>query len=47
MGTTPVLVWGSIVPSQNPGYNPETPNQSPDWSADTPSQTPGWTRTAA
>jgi hypothetical protein len=43
----PVLVWGRIVPNQNPGYTPDQPTQSPGWSSETPSQSPGWTRTAA
>jgi len=42
-----VLVWGRIVPNQNPGYTPEQPMQSPAWSDETVSQSPGWTRTAA
>jgi hypothetical protein len=41
------LVWGRIVPNQNPSYTPEQPSQSPGWSEDSPSQTPGWTRVAA
>jgi hypothetical protein len=41
------LVWGRIVPNQNPGYTPDQPTQSPGWSSETPSQSPGWTRTAA
>jgi hypothetical protein len=42
-----VLVWGRIVPNQNPSYTPDQPIQSPGWNAETPSQTPGWTRAAA
>jgi hypothetical protein len=42
-----VLVWGRIVPNQNPSYTPEEPIQSPGWNAETPSQSPGWTREAA
>ena len=48
---SPVLVWGRIVPNQNPSYTPEQPTQSPGWTdenpTDGPLQTPGWTRTAA
>ena len=42
-----VLVWGRIVPNQNPSYNPVTPSSTPSWSDDTPSQTPGWDDIAA
>jgi hypothetical protein len=42
-----VLVWGRIVPNQNPGYTPEEPIQAPGWSDETVSQSPGWTRRAA
>jgi hypothetical protein len=41
------LVWGRIVPNQNPSYNPETPSSTPAWSDETPSQTPGWDDIAA
>jgi len=40
--TGQVLVWGRIVPNQNPGYNPETPSQAPAWSAESPTQSPGY-----
>jgi hypothetical protein len=42
-----VLVWGTIVPNQNPGYTPVTPSSTPAWSDETPSQTPGWDDIAA
>jgi len=42
-----VLVWGRIVPNQNPSYTPVTPSSTPAWSDDTPSQTPGWDDIAA
>jgi hypothetical protein len=42
-----VLVYGNIVPDQNPGYTNETPSQSPAWSEETPSQNASWTRIAA
>ena len=42
-----VLVYGSIVPNQNPSYSEETPVQSPGYSEETPSQDPTWTRIAA
>jgi len=41
------LVWGRIVPNQDPSYTPEQPTQSPGWSSETPSQSPGWTRKVA
>ena len=46
-GVGQVLVWGRIVPNQNPSYTPEQPTQSPGWSSETPSQSPGWTRKVA
>ena len=42
-----VLVWGRIVPNQNPSYTPVTPSSTPAWSDDTPSQTPNWDDIAA
>jgi len=42
-----VLVWGRIVPNQNPSYNPVTPSSTPAWSDETPSQTPNWDDIAA
>jgi len=42
-----VLVYGRIVPNQNPSYSEETPVQSPGYSEETPSQNPSWTRIAA
>ena len=42
-----VLVYGNIVPDQNPGYTNETPSQSPAWSEEIPSQNASWTRIAA
>jgi hypothetical protein len=42
-----VLVYGRIVPNQNPSYSEETPVQSPGYSEETPSQSPSWTRIAA
>ena len=45
------LVWGRIVPNQDPSYTPDQPTQSPGWTDDNPSsgplQSPGWTRNAA
>jgi hypothetical protein len=41
------LVWGRIVPNQNPSYTPVTPSSTPAWSDETPSQTPGWDDIAA
>tara|TARA_R100000935_G_scaffold25663_1_gene45486 strand:+ start:1669 stop:2043 length:375 start_codon:yes stop_codon:yes gene_type:complete len=41
------LVYGNIVPDQNPGYTNETPSQSPAWSVEIPSQNASWTRIAA
>jgi hypothetical protein len=43
----PVLVWGTIVPNQNAGYNNIDPSQTPTWSDEVPSQTPGWGQIAA
>ena len=42
-----VLVWGTIVPNQNAGYNGISPSQTPAWSDEVPSQTPGWGQIAA
>ena len=38
----PVLVWGKIVPDQNPEYTGVTPSQSPGWVEETASQTTTW-----
>ena len=45
--TSQVLVWGPIVPNQNPSYTPITPSSTPSWSDESPSQTPGWEDIAA
>jgi hypothetical protein len=37
------LVWGTIVPNQNPSYTPEQPTQSPVWGAIVPNQNPSYT----
>jgi len=42
-----LLVWGNIVPSQDPDYTPTTPSQSASWSGTTPSQSPEWEDVAA
>jgi hypothetical protein len=42
-----VLVWGTIVPNQNPSYTPIAPTQTPSWGEETPAQTPNWTNIAA
>jgi|DEB0MinimDraft_6_1074348.scaffolds.fasta_scaffold05856_6 hypothetical protein len=41
-GVGTVLVWGKIVPDQNPSYSQVIPSQSPIWAEDAASQTPGW-----
>jgi hypothetical protein len=38
-----VLVWGRIIPGQNPGYQPDIPVQSPTWVGIVPNQNPGYT----
>ena len=43
----PVLVWGTIVPSQNPGYSTVSPTQTPSYSTVSPAQTPDWNEIAA
>ena len=43
----PVLVWGQIVPNQDPNWTQVSPAQSPAWSPVSPSQDPGWTPIAA
>ena len=40
-----VLVWGRIVPNQNPSYIGEEPSQAPGLSGIVPSQTPSWNAT--
>ena len=42
-----VLVWGQIVPDQNPNWQPIDDSQSGTWSAINDSQTPNWTEIAA
>ena len=42
-----VLVWGTIVPSQNPGYNTVSPTQTPSYGGVSPTQTPDWNEIAA
>jgi len=42
-----VLVWGRIVPNQNPSYTPIQPSSTPSWSDESPSQTPNWDDIAA
>ena len=39
---TPPLVWGTIVPNQNPSYTPTQPTQTPAFTETTPAQTPSW-----
>jgi hypothetical protein len=46
-GVGPVLVWGTIVPNQNAGYNGVSPSQTPTWLDEAPSQTPDWGQIAA
>ena len=41
------LVYGSIVPSQNPNYTDVTPSQSPTWTEEVPTQSANWTKIAA
>ena len=41
--TTPVLVWGRIVPDQDPEYLPEIPSQTPNWNNVVPNQNAGYT----
>jgi len=45
--TAQVLVWGAIVPNQNPSYNPINPSSTPSWTDESPSQSPGWDDIAA
>ena len=45
--TAQVLVWGGIVPNQNPSYNPINPSSTPSWADESPSQSPGWDDIAA
>ena len=40
-----VLVWGGIVPNQDPSYTPTNPSQSPSWGDETPTQTSGFAPT--
>jgi hypothetical protein len=44
--TNGVLVWGLIIPDQDPSYSQISPSQSPSWSSETPSQTPDWIKIA-
>jgi len=39
----PVLVWGRIIPDQNPSYTPITPTQNPSFSQIAPNQNPSYT----
>jgi hypothetical protein len=39
----PVLVWGRIIPDQNPSYTPITPTQNPSLSQIAPNQNPSYT----
>jgi hypothetical protein len=41
-----VLVWGPVLPNQDPNYGPVDPTQVPGWSAVSPSQTPGYAAVA-
>jgi len=41
------LVYGRIVPDQNPNYTQITPSQSPTWSEEVPTQSAFWTKIAA
>ena len=38
-----VLVWGDIVPNQDPNYSPEVPAQTPNWNNVVPNQNAGYT----
>jgi hypothetical protein len=42
-----VLVYGKIVPDQNPSYSDVDPSQEPAWSEEAPNQNANWTRIAA
>jgi hypothetical protein len=41
-----VLVWGRIVPNQNPSYTPINPAQSASFATITPSQSAGYSMVA-
>ena len=38
-----VLIWGNIVPDQNPGFAQVIPGQVPDWVQIVPTSAPAWT----
>ena len=42
-----VLVYGRVVPDQNPTYTEITPSQSPTWLEEAPNQSANWTKIAA
>jgi len=41
------LVYGRIVPDQDPTYTEVAPSQSPTWSEEVPTQSALWTKIAA
>jgi hypothetical protein len=41
-----VLVWGKIVPNQNPNWQNIQGSQTPNWSTINPNQTPDWQEVA-
>jgi hypothetical protein len=38
-----VMIWGDIVPSQNPSWNAITPSESPGWTVISPATSSSWT----
>jgi hypothetical protein len=38
-----ILVWGRVIPGQNPSYGPDIPVQIPAWAGIVPNQNPGYT----
>ena len=41
-----LLVWGPIIPGQNPNWTGINDSQSPSWTAVSDSQTPEWEEVA-
>ena len=41
-----ILVWGPIVPGQDPSWTGVTDTQDPTWSSVSDTQTPGWEEVA-
>ena len=43
---TSVLVWGKVVPGQDPEWDGVNDSQSPSWGAVDDAQSPGWQEVA-